>query len=79
MKVSIEIPKKELKKAAYLLLSRVDNEEQEEIVNKAVEACEQAEEIIIPEEVYKDESEITLAFALSALTMKVEELEKKGK
>lgn len=79
MRVSIEIPKKELKKAAYLLLSRVDNEEQEEIVNKAVEACEQAEEIIIPEEVYKDESEITLAFALSALTMKVEELEKKGK
>ena len=76
MKVSIEIPKRAIKKAALLLMSQIDDEEGEEKVNKAVEALEKEDSITISEELFDDQvDQIHLLFAFSALSMKAKELE----
>ena len=78
MKVTIEIPKNAIKKAAYLLLSQTNKAEDEETINKAVEICEQADGIEISDELFDDQKDqIHLVFAVSALAMKVKELEEK--
>ena len=78
MKVSIEIPKSAIKKAAFLLMSQIEDEEGEEKVNKAVEALEKENDITISEELFDDQvDQIHLLFALSALSMKAKELEER--
>jgi len=78
MKVSIEIPKSAIKKAAYLFMSQAKNEEDEEIVNKATEDLEKEECVTISGELFDDQADqIYLVFAFSALTMKAKELEEK--
>ena len=79
MKVTIEIPKNAIKKAAYLLLSQTKSAEVEETINNAVEICEQSEGIEISDELFDDQKDqIHLVFAVSALAMKVKELEDKA-
>ena len=74
MKVSIEIPKSAIKKAAYLFMSQMKDEEDEEKVNKAVEALEKEDCITI----FDDQADqIYLVFAFSALATKAKELEEK--
>jgi hypothetical protein len=76
MKVSIEIPKSAIKKAAYLFMSQMKDEEDEEKVNKAVEALEKEDSITISDELFNDQADqIYLVFALSALATKAKELE----
>ncbi len=78
MKVSIEIPKSAIKKASYLFMSQMKNEEDEEKVNKAVEALEKEDCITISSELFDDQADqIYLVFAFSALAMKAKELEEK--
>ena len=78
MKVSIEIPKSAIKKAAFLLMSQIEDEEGEEKVNKAVEALEKENDITISEELFDDQvDQIHLLFAFSALSMKAKELEER--
>lgn len=78
MKVSIEIPKSAIKKAAYLYMSQIDDEKGEEAVNKVVEALEKEDCITISEELFDDQTDqIYLLFAYSALAMKAKELEDK--
>ena len=76
MKVSIEIQKSAIKKAAYLFMSQIDDEKGEEAVNKAVEALEKEECITISDELFDDQADqIYLLFAFSALATKAKELE----
>jgi hypothetical protein len=76
MKVSIEITKSAIKKAAYLFMSQAKNEEDEEKVNKAVEALEKEECITISDELFDDQADqIYLVFAFSALATKAKQLE----
>ena len=78
MKVSIEIPKSAIKRAAYLFISQMKNEENEEKVFKAVEALEKEDCITISPELFDDQSDqICQVFAFSALAMKAKELEEK--
>ena len=78
MKVSIEISKSAIKKAAYLFMSQMKNEEDEEKVNKAVEALEKEDCITISDELFDDQADqIYLVFAFSALATKAKELEEK--
>jgi len=76
MKVSIEIPKIAIKKAAYLFMSQMKDEADEEKVNNAVEALEKEECITISDGLFNDQADkIYLLFALSALAAKAKELE----
>ena len=78
MKVSIEIPKSAIKKAAYLFMSQMKDEEDEEKVNKAVEALEKEDCITISDELFDGQADqIYLVFAFSALATKAKELEEK--
>jgi hypothetical protein len=78
MKVSIEIQKSAIKKAAYLFMSQMKDEEDEEKVNKAVEALEKEDCITISDELFDDQADqIYLVFAFSALATKAKELEEK--
>ena len=78
MKVSIEIPKSAIKKAAFLFISQIDDEKGEEAVNKVVEALEKEDCITISEELLDDQTDqIYLLFAFSAIATKAKELEEK--
>lgn len=78
MKVTVEIPNRAVKKAAFLLLAQLNKEEEDEVVLKAVEACEKEESIAVSDDLFDDQKDqIHLVFAVAALTTKIRELESK--
>ena len=78
MKVTVEIPNIAVKKAAYIFLAQLNKEEEEEVVRKAVEACEKEESIAVSDDLFDDQKDqIHLVFAVAALTTKIKELEEK--
>ncbi len=80
MKVTVEIPNSAVKKAAYIFLAQLNKEEEEEVVHKAVEACEKEDSIAVSDDLFDDQKDqINLVFAIAALTMKIKELEEKKK
>ena len=80
MKVTVEIPNSAVKKAAYIFLAQLNKEEEEEVVHKAVEACEKEESIAVSDDLFDDQKDqINLVFAIAALTTKIKELEEKKK
>lgn len=69
MKVTVEIPNSAVKKAAYIFLAQLNKEEEEEVVHKAVEACEKEESIAVSDDLFDDQKDqIHLFFAVAALT-----------
>lgn len=69
MKISIEINEKELKKVEYGILSQMDNEEAEEIMNEAISRCKSMDAIDISEMVNSDDEMRELRFGLALLAV----------
>lgn len=74
MKVSIEIPQRDIKRAAYLLLSQEKCDE--EGLEKVLESFDEQTEIEVSNDLLgEDAGQIRLAFALAALASKAKEME----
>ncbi len=77
MKLLIEVPNSAIKKAAYFLMSQTKKEEENESIDKAVEALEKEDCVDLQTEMFKgrDTDQMYLAFAIAALAAKVNEME----
>lgn len=77
MKLLIEVPNSAIKKAAYFLMSQTKKEEENESIDKAVEALEKEDCVNLQKELFegKDADQVYLAFAIAALAAKVQEME----
>lgn len=69
MKISIEINEKELKKVEHGILSQMESEEAEEIMNEAIIRCKSMDEIDISEMVNSDDEMKELRFGLALLAV----------
>lgn len=69
MKISIEINEKELKKVEYCILSQMESEEAEEIMNEAISRCKSMDAIDISEMVNSDDEMKELRFGLALLAV----------
>ncbi len=79
MKVVIEIPKSAIKKAAYFLMSQTKKEEENETIDKAVEALEKEDCVNLQNEMLEsidpEADQMYKYFAAVALKAKVQEME----
>ncbi len=77
MKVVIEIPKSAIKKAAYFLMSQTTSEDENESIDKAVEALEKEDCVNLQKEMFEsgdsNTDQMYLAFAIAALSVKISE------
>ena len=71
MKVTLDIPKKEIKKNAYLLMAQGGDDAPDNFVERALEI----ESVEVPSEVYADEKEFVQGISLLALAQIAKQME----
>lgn len=78
MKVSIEISKTDIKRAAYMFMAELKEEKDMETVNKVLAALEDEDNITITDDILGDQrDQIKLVFAVAAITAKIRDIEQK--